>query len=184
MQPWIFESKRKKGHDLVICKVQEASLEVSNQVLRVFSRCSLHHLCFPLPEAVHHGSDGVGLVLQVLHSFVFHTAAAVQQLVQESQHHQGNHSEDEYDQDNKAGSVPVVVERVDFLHLEAQILGNGCGSLIPVSAVEGCHSWRAVWVCSLAQVWELKHKNKAVEDPVSQGHAVIFITNWSYLNSD
>lgn len=104
-------------------------------------RCSvlLHHLCFTLPEAVHHCSDGIGLVLQVFHSFVFHAAATVQQFIQESQHHQRNHSEDEYDQDNKAGSVPVVMERVNFLHLEVQILGNGC-SLVPVSAVEGCHS--------------------------------------------
>lgn len=35
LQPWIFKSKRKKARDLLICKVQEASFEVSDQVLQV-----------------------------------------------------------------------------------------------------------------------------------------------------
>lgn len=136
--------------------------------------CFLHHLCVSLPEAVQHCSDRIGLVLQVLHSFVFHTAAAVQQFIQESQHHQRNYSEDEYDQDDKAGSVPVVMERVNFLHLEAQILGDGCSSFIPVGAIEGCHPWGDAWVCSLAQIWELKHKNRAVENCQSRKHCDIY----------
>lgn len=100
---------------------------------------ALHHLCFTLSEAVHQRSHGVGLVLQVFHGFVFHAAAAVQQFIEESQHHQRNDGKDEYDQNDKAGSVPVVVERVDFLHLKVQILGDG-RCLVPVSGVERCHA--------------------------------------------
>lgn len=43
-------------------------------------------------------------------------AAAVEQLVQESQSSEREYSEDENEEDYKAGNIPAIMEREDLLH--------------------------------------------------------------------
>lgn len=57
-------------------------------------------------------------------------AAAVQQLVEHRQSGEGQHGEDEEQEDDEAGHVPTVVERVDLLHLHGDA-GEGDGLSVP-----------------------------------------------------
>lgn len=57
-------------------------------------------------------------------------AAAVQQLVEHRQSGEGQHGEDEEQEDDEAGHVPAVVERVDLLHLHGDA-GEGDGLSVP-----------------------------------------------------
>lgn len=56
-------------------------------------------------------------------------AAAVEQLVQESQSSEREYSEDENEEDYKAGNIPAIMEREDLLHWSSTATGHGHGDL-------------------------------------------------------
>lgn len=59
----------------------------------------------------------------------FVEAAAVEQLVEESQSSEGEHGEDEEEEDYKAGNVPAVMEGEHLLHWSRDATGQGHGDL-------------------------------------------------------
>lgn len=68
--------------------------------------------------------DLVVLAASVTDRFGLGEAAAVEQLIEESQSGEGENGQDEEQEDDEAGDVPAVMERKNLLHQSSSITGN------------------------------------------------------------
>lgn len=73
--------------------------------------------------------DFVTGAVSVVYGLGLVEAAAVEQLVEESQSRKREHGEDEEEEDYKAGNIPAIMEGEDLLHWSSVATGHSHGDL-------------------------------------------------------